>query len=90
MGPEIIEQVREVRGARSVNQAKVKTAKKITVAAKMCVYMKDTECRMPVCDMKICEKCPEGHVYCTRVAFIKNMIQKILMFVFCFILSEMI
>lgn len=90
MGPETVEQVHEVNSARSIGQAKVKNAKKIAVAAKMCVYFKDTECRIPVCDMKVCEKCPEGNVYCTRVAFIKNMIQKILMFVFCFILSEMI
>lgn len=90
MGPENIEQVHEISGARSVGQTKVKNTKKILVAAKMCVYFKDTECRIPVCDMKACEKCPEGSVYCTRVAFIKSMLQKILVFLFCFLLTEII
>jgi hypothetical protein len=87
---EVIDRIHEVSGARSIGQAKVKNAKKIIVAAKMCVYFKDTECRIPVCDMKVCEKCPEGHVYCTRVAFIRTMVQKILLFVFCFIMAEII
>ena len=85
METQAIEQVADVSSAKSVSGSKVKNTKKITSTAKMCVMFKDMECRIPVCDLKACEKCNEGYVYCTRVNFIKNMLQKILSFIIAFI-----
>jgi hypothetical protein len=85
---ENIEQVADVGSPRSVNESKVKHTKKIRRDSKMCVIFKDMECRIPVCDLKACEKCNEGYVYCTRVNFIKNMLQKVFLFLLMFILIE--
>jgi hypothetical protein len=80
MGMENIEQIADVESPKSVGETRVKNTKKIFRDVKMCLIYKDMECRIPVCDMKACEKCNNGHVYCTRVAFIKNMLQKVFMF----------
>ena len=90
MGAGSIEQISDVSSPKSVSESKVKNAKKISSNIKMCVIFKDMECRIPVCDMKVCEKCGEGAVFCTRVNFIKNMLQKILVFLISFIvISEL-
>jgi hypothetical protein len=81
METEGIEQVADVSSPKSVSGSKVKNTKKILAGAKMCVYFKDMECRIPVCDMKACEKCSEGHIFCTRVNFIKSMLKRILLFI---------
>ena len=80
MQAESIEQIINVSSPRSASESKVKNSKKVFVSARMCIYFKDMECRIPICDMKACEKCNEGYVYSTRVNFIKSMIQKILLF----------
>jgi len=80
MGTESIEQIADVSSPKSLSESKVKNAKKVSLKAKMCVYFKDMECRIPFCDLKACEKCNEGYIFCTRVNFIKNMLQRILMF----------
>ncbi|MFH1710408.1 MAG: hypothetical protein ABH860_04975 [bacterium] len=86
MRAEGIEQISETSSIMSVSESRVKNARKIFSSAKMCAFFKDMECRIPVCDLKACEKCNEGHVYCTRVSFIKNMIQKVLLFFIGFII----
>jgi hypothetical protein len=86
MAIENIEQVADVGSPRSVNESKVKHTKKLRPDLKMCVFYKDMECRIPVCDMKACGQCNEGYVYCTRVNFIKDMLQKIFLFLLMFIL----
>jgi hypothetical protein len=86
MAIENIEQVADVGSPRSVNESKVKHTKKIHLDSKMCVIFKDMECRIPICDMKACAQCNEGYVYCTRVNFIKDMLQKIFLFLLMFIL----
>ena len=83
METEALEHVGEDVSAKPLNQSKVKNTKKISDGLKMCVYFKDMECRIPICDIKACEKCNEGQTYCTRVTFIKNLVQKILMFIVC-------
>jgi hypothetical protein len=80
MGTEGIEQIADVSSPKSVGGSKVKNSKRILAGAKMCVYFKDMECRIPVCDMKVCEKCNEGYIFCTRVNFIKSMLNRILLF----------
>ena len=85
MQTQAIEQVADISSTKSVNGSKVKNTKKLISPSKMCVMFKDMECRIPVCDLKACEKCNEGYVYCTRVNFIKNMLQKILSFVIALI-----
>lgn len=86
MEAEHIEQVADVSSPKSVSGGRVKNMKKIRLNAKMCVYFKDMECRIPFCDMKACEKCNSGYAYCTRVTFIKNMLQRILAFFVCLII----
>jgi hypothetical protein len=86
MDAESIEQVADVSSPKSIGGAKVKNLKKIRSDVRMCIYFKDMECRIPVCDLKICEKCSEGHIFCTRVNFIKSMLQKVLLFLISFIL----
>lgn len=81
METEAIEQVADVPAAKSLSQSRVKNAKRIVSSGKMCVYFRDMPCRTPVCDMKICEKCPEGGAVCLRINFIKRMVQKILIFI---------
>lgn len=80
METESIEHVADVSSPKSLGGSKVKNTKKILAGAKMCVYFKDMECRIPFCDMKACEKCNEGYIFCTRVNFIKGMLNKILLF----------
>ena len=90
MQAEGIEQIIDVGSPRSASESKVKNSKKVFASTHMCVYFKDMECRIPMCDMKACEKCNEGYVYCTRVNFIKSMVSKILMFfVALIIISEL-
>jgi hypothetical protein len=86
MQTENIEQIAGLTSPRSVNESKVKNSKKISSSVKMCVFFKDMECKIPFCDMKACEKCNEGYVYCTRINFIKSMVQKILLFFISFII----
>ena len=86
MGTEAIEQISDVSSPKNVSGSKVKNTKKIAQGAKMCVFFKDMECRIPLCDLKACEKCNEGSVFCTRVSFIKSMLQKILLFFLGFII----
>lgn len=87
MNAENIEIVAEVPAAKSLSQSKVKNFKRaMSVTGKMCVYFKDMECRIPMCDMKACEKCTEGSTYCTRVTFIKNLVKKILIFFACLLI----
>ena len=83
MQPENIEQVADVPSPKSVSGGRVKNMKKIRLDAKMCVYFKDMECRIPFCDMKACEQCNSGYIYCARVTFIKNMLQRVLSFFIC-------
>jgi len=85
MDSEEIEHVSEIASSKSLNKVRVNNSKKMSSIVKMCVYLKDMECRIPICDMKICEKCPEGFVYCTRVDFIRNMIKKVLVIFLCFL-----
>lgn len=80
METEGIEQIADVSSTKSVSGSRVKNLKRIRPGGRMCVFFKDMECRIPVCDLKACEKCNEGYIYCTRVNFIKNMLQRILMF----------
>jgi len=80
MGMEAIEQISDVSSPKNVSGSKVKNSKKISSTVKMCAIFKDMECRIPVCDLKACEQCNDGYVYCTRVNFIKSMLQKILFF----------
>jgi len=80
MDTQAIEQIADVPPAKSLSQSKVRVAKKVVPSGKMCVYFRDMQCRSPVCDMKICEKCPEGGAVCLRINFIKSMLQKILIF----------
>jgi len=90
MDTEAIEQIADVPAAKSLSQSKVKVAKKVVPSGKMCVYFRDMLCRTPVCDMKICEKCPEGGAVCLRINFIKRMLQKVLLlFVSLLFLSEL-
>ena len=90
MGTEAIEQISDVSSPKSVSGSKVKNTKKVSSAVKMCIIFKDMECRIPLCDLKACEKCNEGYVFCTRVNFIKSMLQKVLLFFLGFmILSEL-
>jgi hypothetical protein len=86
MGTEAIEQISDVSSPKNVSGSKVKNAKKISSSIKMCTIFKDMECRIPVCDLKACEQCNDGYVYCTRVNFIKSMLQKILLFFLGFII----
>ncbi len=86
MDAESIEQVADVSSPKSIGGSKVKNLKRIRAGAKMCVYFKDMECRIPVCDLKVCEKCSEGNIFCTRVNFIKSMLQRILLLLISFIL----
>jgi len=86
MGTEAVEQIKDVVSPKNVSGAKVKNAKKVVLGSKMCVIFKDMECRIPVCDLKACEQCNDGYVYCTRVNFIKSMLQKILLFFLGFII----
>jgi hypothetical protein len=90
MGTEAIEQIKDVGSPKNVSGSKVKNVKKTSFAVKMCAIFKDMECRIPVCDLKACEQCNDGYVYCTRVNFIKSMLQKILFFFLGFmIISEL-
>ena len=89
MDAEKIEQVTDVVSAKAVNDSKIKNEKKAVFSGKMCVYYKEMECRIPLCDMDLCSKCSEGYAFCSRVNYIKNMIAKILLFVLALItLSE--
>ena len=72
--------IKDVTSPKNVSGAKVKGAKKALYAVKMCSVFKDMECRIPVCDLKACGQCNDGYVFCTRVSFIKSMLQKILFF----------
>jgi hypothetical protein len=72
--------IKDVTSPKNVSGAKVKNAKKTSSGIKMCAVFKDMECRIPVCDLKACGQCNDGYVYCTRVNFIKSMLQKILFF----------
>jgi hypothetical protein len=82
--------IKDVTSPKNVSGAKVKNAKKAAYAVKMCAIFKDMECRIPVCDLKACGQCNDGYVYCTRVNFIKNMLQKVLLFfVAIIIISEL-
>ncbi len=80
MHPEAIEQVTEVPATKNMSGAKVKNAKKVVATAKPCIYFPDVECRAPVCDMEVCQRCPEGHGFCSRTLLLKRMIQRVLMF----------
>ena len=86
MEAEHIGQITDVTSPKSVSGGKVKNMKKVRLDAKMCVYIKDMECRIPACDMKVCEKCNSGFAYCERVTFIKNMLQRVLAFLICLLL----
>jgi hypothetical protein len=91
MEPENIGHISDIPLAASVNESKIKDEKKTTTMTngRKCIYFKDMVCRIPVCDMKACEKCSEGSIYCTRVNFIKSLIQKVLMvFIGILIFSE--
>ncbi len=89
MDAEKIELVSDVVSAKAVSETKVKNDKKVVLAGKPCVYFKDMECRIPLCDMDVCSKCDQGFAYCTRVNYIKSMIQRILMFIIaCICISE--
>jgi hypothetical protein len=81
-----VEIVSDVISAKPLHDSRIKPSKKTEIAIKKCAFIKDMECRLPVCDMKVCEKCPEGHVYCTRIAFIKSLISKVLLLFICFFL----
>lgn len=80
MDIENIEQVSDVVATKSLNNARVKQAKKVPATAKQCIYFKDVECRAPLCDMEVCQKCPEGHGFCSRTLLIKSMIRKVMIF----------
>jgi hypothetical protein len=87
---EKIEQVSDVVSAKAVNDGKVKNEKKAVFSGKPCAIFKDMECRIPLCDMDVCSKCSEGFAYCSRVNYIKSLIQRILMFVVAFLcISEL-
>jgi len=81
MEMEHIELIADVPSAKPLSDARVKNSKKILPNGKMCTYYKNMECRAPFCDMDVCQKCPEGGAYCTRVAFIKKMITRVLIFI---------
>ena len=88
MGIENIEQVADVVATKSLDHARVKQTKKVPATAKQCIYFKDVECRAPLCDMEACQKCPEGHGFCSRTLLIKRMVQKLMIicigiFFFC-------
>lgn len=83
-------QIADVPHATALSQSRVRNAKRVGIKGKPCIYFKDMLCRTPMCDMKICEKCPEGGAVCLRINFIKNMLQKILIFFISLIfLSEL-
>jgi len=88
MEPENIGQISNIPLTASVNESKIKDEKKTTTLTngKKCIYFKDMLCRIPVCDMQACEKCNEGYIYCTRVNFIKSLLQKVLMFFICILI----
>jgi len=77
-----LEQIRisDIPQAMPLADSKVRNSRRVTIKGKPCIYFKDMECRTPMCDMKICEKCPEGGAVCLRINFIKSMLQKILIF----------
>ncbi len=80
--------ISDVPLAASVNESKIKDKKKVHAEpnVKMCKYFKDTPCKIPFCDMKACEQCNEGYVYCTRVNFIKNLLSKVFVFFIGFLI----
>jgi hypothetical protein len=84
---ENMELVSDVPSMQKMSGARVKNSKKAAFTAKMCVYFKDTECRAPVCDLSICQKCPEGHGFCQRVSFMRKMVQKVLLFLAVFLIA---
>jgi hypothetical protein len=80
-----IPEISEIASARSVSESKVKDTKKAVASGRMCTYFKDMICRIPLCDMDTCAKCSEGAAFCTRVNYIKSMLQKVLMFIIAII-----
>ena len=78
--------VEDVVATKSLNNSPVKMKKQVPATAKPCVYFKDVECRAPMCDMEVCQKCPEGHGFCDRTLLIKRMIQRVMLFFIGFIL----
>lgn len=82
-----IELVSDVPSMKKISESRVRNFKKVAVAVKMCVYFKDKECRVPVCDMTICQKCPEGHGFCQRISFVRKMVQKVLLFLAAFLIA---
>jgi hypothetical protein len=86
-----IELIHDVPMTKPLDGAKVKNMKKINRMTKTCVFFKDMECRAPVCDMEVCQKCSEGYGHCTRVALMKSMIQRVLLLIVSFLLfSELL
>jgi hypothetical protein len=86
MEMEGMELVSDVPSMKKISDSRVKNSKRAAITVKMCVYFKDKECRVPVCDMTICQKCPEGHGFCQRVSFMRNMVQKVLLFLASFLM----
>jgi len=85
-----IEQITDVPLTMPLSHSRVKNAKHVAIKGKPCIYFKEMQCRAPVCDLEICERCPEGGAYCTRINFIKKLVQKILMLIVgFFILSDL-
>jgi hypothetical protein len=82
----VIEKIYDIASTRPLGDSRVKNAKKISENVKMCRFIKDMPCKLPLCDLKVCEKCPEGFAYCTRVNFIKKMIEKVLLFIISLII----
>lgn len=74
-----IAHISDIPRAMPMSGSKVKDMKRVALKGKPCIYFKDMQCRAPVCDMKACEKCPEGTFLCARINFIKRMVQRILM-----------
>jgi len=86
-----VEQISDVPHAAPLAESRVRNTKKVAIKIKSCIYFKDMDCRAPVCDMDICEKCPEGGAVCLKINFIKRMISRILaLFVSFLFLSELL
>ena len=78
---ENIEQIKDIVKMDSPSQSKLRSKKAVNkVSFKPCIYFNDVECRIPVCDMETCEKCPKGYIYCMDVKpnYLKQMLHKII------------
>lgn len=85
MGAENIERIGDVMAAKPLNDTRIKASKKVPATAKQCLYFKDIECRAPLCDMEMCQKCPEGHGFCSRTILLRQLVSRVLMFIVCFL-----